>query len=479
MRMKKPIFAFVVGLALAGCKDKNGADQAAPDAAAAAASASVTQAAVNTDAGAAQAPTSTAAKPVYHSFAGKNGKAPFWLGLEKRGDVVRALYVTSSTTSFHGRMTDAAHFSLKETKVPKGEKPSTLTGEITPQRTLLATVTDPKTQKKTQLASSGDPIDDKSHDFKEEYVGSLGGRFIRMKLEKAGAKISGIYRYSKSAQDIKLQGSADDKNGSFVLTENVGGKVTGKFAGVFVSKANVLGEWSSPDGARTFPVKMEHGDGYPETVDLGGGLTLFPQETMIEGKRCKADIVVPQLRGAKDATKANALNALLRGDQGKQQTCEGPDDPEMMDFEESASYSLLTQKRDRFVSISQGGYSYMGGAHGSGSSACHVIDTKTLTRFRMVDSLTDAGRKKLSDMVTAELEKQLGVTKLSDANYFGDRADIGKDTNVCLLDKEIEVEFMPYEIAPYAVGPSTVSFPKADVRGDFEKNDLMDAVFAQ
>jgi hypothetical protein len=224
---------------------------------------------------------------------------------------------------------------------------------------------------------------------------------------------------------------------------------------------------------------MEHGDGYPETVDLGNGLTLFPQETMIEGKRCKADIVVPQLRGAKDATKAAALNSVLAGGADKQKTCEGPDDPDLMDYEESAGYSLLTQKRDRFVSISQGGWSFTGGAHGNSSTQCAVIDTKMLTRFRMEDSLTEAGRKKLGDMVTHALEKQLGVTKLTDSYFYEDHVEIGKDTNVCLGDKEISVEFVPYEVAPYMAGPQIAAFPKADVRDLFEKNEVMDAAFAQ
>jgi hypothetical protein len=473
--------SIALGMPLVACKkDDDKKDQAGAPDAAVAASASVTQAAVATDAGATRSAAEPAPKPTFHAFSGKVGKSPFWFGVEKRGDAVRALYVASTTTGFAGKMTDAGHFSAKETHVPKGEKGSTLTGEITPQGTLLATVTDPKTSKKTQLSSSGgDLLDEKNRDFKQEYTGSLGGRFIRMKLEKSGAKIAGIYRYSKSAQDIKLEGTADDKNGSFDLTESVGGKTTGKFSGVFVSRANILAEWSSPDGARTFPVKMEHGDGYPETVELVNGLTLFPQETMIEGKRCKADIVVPQIRGAKDAAKATALNALLAGGADKQKTCEGPDDPDMMDYEESAGYSLITQKKDRFVSISQGGWSFTGGAHGNGSSQCAVIDTKMLTRFRMEDSLTEAGRKKLGDLVTHALEKQLGVTKLTDSYFYEDHVEIGKDTNVCLSDKEIYVEFVPYEVAPYMAGPQSAAFPKADVRDLFEKNDVMDAAFAQ
>ncbi len=477
------VLALLAALGPCSCK-KDGTDATGgPDATTRAPDASTQTAANSPDAGATA--TTTVAEPEqpraqFHGFFGKSASGPsFWLGLRRRGDAVQAIYRASSSTSFTGRMTDATHFTLRESRVPRGEKPATLVGELASDSALIATITDGRTQKKTQLTSKGDVFDERSADFKEEYTGSLGGRFIRMKLEKTGEKVTGVYRYAKSAEDIRLEGTAKDKTGAFELTEKVGSKITGHFAGVFVSKAGMLAEWSSPDGGRRFPVKMDEGSGYPETVEVGQGIKLYPQENLIEGKRCKEDFVFPQLRGAKDAAKQSALNAVLSGNLGKEKTCVGPDEPEIMDYETSESYSLSTHKTGRFVGISQGGYSYTGGAHGNGATECFVFDVKNLSRIRLGESLTDAGRKKLGEMTTHALTKQLGVTKLTDSYFYADDVEIQKTTNVCLTDTEIEVSFNPYEVAPYVAGFQSVTFPKADVRELFEKNELLDALFTQ
>lgn len=466
----------------AACK-KDGSEQgAAADAGSAAPAASTTAALTKPDAGSTvttNAVVHEQPKAQFNGFFGKSAGGPsFWLGLRRRGDSVQALYRASSSTSFSGRMTDATHFTLRESRVPRGEKPATLVGELASDSALVATITDGRTQKKTMLTSKGDVFDERSGDFKEEYTGSLGGRFIRMKLQKSGTKLTGVYRYAKSAEDISLSGTATDKTGAFELTEKVGSKVTGHFTGVFVSKAGMLAEWSSPDGERRFPVKMEEGNGYPETVDVGQGIKIYPQENLIEGKRCKDDLVFPQLRGAKDTAKQLALNALLAGEQGKEKTCVGLDEADAMDYETTESYTLSTHKPGRFVGISQGGWAYTGGAHGNGGSQCFVLDLEKLTRVRLAESLTEAGRKKLGELTTRALEKQLGVTKLTDSYFYADDVEVQKTTNVCLADTEIEVSFNPYEIAPYVAGFQSVTFPKAEVKDLFEKNEMTDAMLA-
>ena len=377
-------------------------------------------------------------------------------------------------------MTDATHFSARESHVPSGESPTTIDGEILSDTSLVATLEDGQTQKKTRLASNGDVFDGAGASFKEEYSGSLGGRFIRMKLEKSGNQVSGIYRYAKSAQDIELAGTADDKTGAFSMIESVAGKATGKFEGVLVSKSTILGQWTSPDGAHGFPVKLQEAEGYPNTTDLGNGLTLYPQETLVEGERCKTDIVFPQVRGAKDRAKQTILNTLLRGQKEKASFCESPDGGErpILDYEESQGYVLLTNKPGRFTSISLGQYSYMGGAHGSGVNRCLVIDSNTVSGISLSSWLTDAGRKTLSDKTTQALEKSYGVTKLTDAFFREDRIEVAPTTNVCLSDTEISVSFNLYEVAGFAAGPPRAAFPKADVRDLFQKNEATDAMFS-
>jgi hypothetical protein len=416
----------------------------------------------------------------YRSFEGSG----FNFGTERRGNAIRAVYYRDSTPiDLVGEMTDETRFSLRATSARKGEKPITVVGQWSSDGSALtATLTDPQAKKTTLLPAKEGPFGDGSQArFNADFKGSLAKRFIRMKLARDGAKLTGVYRYAKSAEDITLAGSVEDKQGTFELTESVNGKVTGKFQGAFVSTSCVLATWSSPDGSRSFPIEMVRGDGYPETMDLGGGLSLYPQETTIDGMRCTRDVLYPQVRGAKDKVKEAQLNALLRGDRGKETTCDepDPDEPTQMTSFDDESYALLTEKRGRFLSLSQSRFSYMAGAaHPNGDATCTVIDLLTLTQLRMVDFLTKQGRDKLGDRVTKEL---VGDGPRDDEGvYFnGDRIEIGANTNVCLTDKEIRVEFRRYEIGPYFMGEPEVTFEKGEAREVFEKSDVMDAVFAQ
>ena len=419
---------------------------------------------------------------VYRAFRARN----FTLVAEIRGDAVRALLETSGpTASFRGKTTDATHFTLRQANVPRGQKPLTLAGGWSADgATFTGMLTDPRETKATTLSGSAGAFDKAVPTFKSDYEGLLGSHFVRMRIESDGARLTGVYRYARSADDIALAGTVVARDGTFELTESVGGRVTGRFAGVFESLFGVLATWSSPDGAKSLPVELESAQGeYPETVDLGGGLALFPQERILTGDRCTADLVYPQLRGAKDKVKEAALNAALRGDRDTANPCDqAPGEQELPDVEGFSSfddgYSLRTQKKGRFVSLSQGGSSYMrGAAHPQGGSTCTVIDTQTLTQLRMVDLLTREGRDALGDKVTKVLQGD--GPSLSEQGYSGDHIAIGADTSVCLTDTEIHVEFQPYEVAPYFMGAPEASFPKAEVRALFEKSDVTDALFAQ
>jgi hypothetical protein len=187
---------------------------------------------------------------------------------------------------------------------------------------------------------------------------------------------------------------------------------------------------------------------------------------------------LPQLRGANDRTKQTALNALLRGDREKAFACDAPVPDAPTGSFQDVGYTLLTKKKGRFVSLSQSQFYYTAGAaHPNGDATCIVLDTKTVTALRMVDELTGTGRAELGARVTRMLQGD--GPKLTEQMYNSDDIEIGPNTNLCLTDTEIQVAFERYEIAPYVMGAPGVSFAKADVRSLFEKNDVMDALFAQ
>ncbi len=414
--------------------------------------------------------------PTRRAFRGKG----FVLAIESRGKTVRAMFEHAGVFELQGELKDATHFSVRDVHAPKEGKAMTILGEWSPDgSTLTATLTTPDKEKPLELRANLGPFEASLTTFTTDIQGWLGRGFIRMKVTREGASLRGVYRYAKSAEDIKLTGTVAERDGSFELTESVHGVVTGRFAGVFASLFGALATWSSPDGSRSFPIDLEPGNGgYPETVDLGGGLSLYPQETVHQSDGCAIDIVLPQLRGANDRTKQTALNALLRGDREKAFACDAPVPDAPTGSFQDVGYTLLTKKKGRFVSLSQSQFYYTAGAaHPNGDATCIVLDTKTVTALRMVDELTGTGRAELGARVTRMLQGD--GPKLTEQMYNSDDIEIGPNTNLCLTDTEIQVAFERYEIAPYVMGAPGVSFAKADVRSLFEKNDVMDALFAQ
>ncbi len=467
--MTKRLLLLSCLLPLLGCpKPKNdGAD--AGDAGAAASSAD--------DAGAvmasADASADAAAKPapVYTVFAGQTStKASFRVAIERVGKDARVLLDTGTPLAMFGKMTDDAHFSVRS-KAAKGQKAATLTGELG-AGSLKGTFTDQSGKAQTLSSGSAGTL---PATFDGEYMGTIGKQFVRMKLTRHAGTLSGIYRYAASASDLKLDGLVHD-DGRFDLTEKSGGKSTGKIVGAFATTGAVLGEWQSPDGSRMAPLSLEKGSGYPETRSYDNGVVVFPQERMIEGNRCKTDIVFPQVRGVADKAAAKALNDFFHGDSAKTKKCEGPDDANLPDFETSESYALDT-KKGRFVGLRRSGYEYTGGAHGGGGTVCDVIDTKTATHFKLAPKLSDTGRAKLGEMVVASLAKKNGVAKLTEAGFNEDTITLTKDSDLCLGDGWVEVDFDAYEIGPYVLGPQEAEFPIAQVKDLFTKDDVTDAMF--
>lgn len=314
--------------------------------------------------------------------------------------------------------------------------------------------------------------------WKREYEGSLGAHFVRMKLEKKGTKLTGVYRYEKSPRDISLEGTMNGE--AFTLTEHVGANVTGSFKGR-ISDAGLQGEWLNPDASTRWPVAMKVPDGSHSKViaDIGAGLSIYPVETNLKGKRCSAHFVVPQLRGASDKAKEASLNAALRkavlGDHGK--SCEGPSEPDVADSEESVSYEVLSSDPGHFVNLALLGSSYQGGAHGIEWERCIVVDTVALESSPLVALLTESGRKKLGEMTAASFVRARGIAKLTEGGFFEDTVDISNETSVCLDANELHVSFGAGQLAPYDDGPPSTTFPKRDVRALFVKTALTDAMF--
>ncbi len=464
-----------VALAIAGC-DK-GAEKTtektstAADSAVTAASSSVTPPVTMADA---SAPRST-----LQTFVGTLGPhADTRLAVERRGkDLTLTMDTASDERAFRGSMKDATHFVAIE--LVKGHVPATFEGELTATQ-LTGQSKEPDA--KTSLAFSGVPITvfDAAPKFDESYVGSLGGKIrIRAKLSRDGDKLTGVYRYARSKEDLRLAGAVK-ADGRFELQEsNAKGQITGIFRGIFLRRSGALGEWSSPDGKHSFHFGLQRGDAYPETLTLDFGGRVAPQEDHREAPNCVVETIFPQAVGLKSKDVETTLNAKLRELGGGAApkvplTCEGatPDLP----WSTETGYEVTAQ-RGRYLGVTFSTSGFAGGAHGFGGSSCNVVDLETGNVVTLSPLLTADGRTKLNKLVTEKIKKAENLKSLTEGGYFEDEAKVSPDTNVCLTKSGVDVLFNDYEIAPHVVGPTDVQLTKDEVRALFGKNELTDALF--
>ena len=414
------------------------------------------------------------------SFVGTLGTHPDTrIGVDRRGD---ALTITMSTTSgqrsFRGAMKDGTHVAV--TEIVKGHAATTFEGELIAAR-LTGQLKEPGA--KSALAFVGVPVTVFASEtkFDDSYVGSLGGKIrIRMKLTRDGDKLTGIYRYARSKDDLRLAGTVSP-DGRFELHESDGkGHVSGKFKGVFLRRSEAIGEWSSPDGKHSFAVSLERGDGYPETIALEYGGRLAPEEDHRAAPNCVAETIIPQAVGLKSKAAESALNPTLRelagGAASKEaMSCEGA--TAELPWTTESGY-VVSAQRGRYVGISFGTGGFAGGAHGFSGSICRVIDLETGKVISLSPLLSVDGRGKLNKLVTEKIKKEQNLKTLTEGGFFEDEAKVSPDTNVCFAKGGgADVVFNDYEISPHAVGPPEVPLTKEDVRTLFTKNELTDALF--
>ncbi len=390
----------------------------------------------------------------------------------------------SGLRSLHGKVT-GTHFLVTETAVGKGHQPITFEGELTPS-SLAGTYKEPETKASFAFAGTALTTFDPAPKFDEAYTGALGAKLrIRAKLTRDGDKLSGVYRYARSKEDLQLSGTVRP-DGHFELTETTTkGQVTGKMTGLFLRRGDAAGRWSSPDGSKTFPMTLERGEGYPEIVTLAYGGKITPQEDHREPRpHCVLEAIFPQITGSRSKeaeamlnTKLLALGKHVSADVGLHDpsTCEGASAE--MPYSVEAGFDVSDQ-RGRYVGLSFSVAGFTGGAHGFGESTCYVADLDTGNVVPLSPLLSPAGRTKLGLLTTDKLKKDHRVTKLTEASFFEDAVAVSPKTSLCLEPAGgLVVDFQDYEVTPHALGPQSASFTKEEVRGLFTKSEMTDALF--
>jgi hypothetical protein len=122
---------------------------------------------------------------------------------------------------------------------------------------------------------------------------------------------------------------------------------------------------------------------------------------------------------------------------------------------------------------------YLGGAHGFNERSLMTFNSQTGSRMAVSDVIDETSRQALLRIVEAEFRRTRSIRagqSLQDAGFFilpGQELPLGE--NFALTDNGMEIQYNPYEIAPYALGETRVRVPrealemivKADLRGVF------------
>ncbi|MCR5314125.1 MAG: RsiV family protein [Bacteroidaceae bacterium] len=103
---------------------------------------------------------------------------------------------------------------------------------------------------------------------------------------------------------------------------------------------------------------------------------------------------------------------------------------------------------------------YGGGAHPTNTTTILCFNTETGDQITTDELIVDSCRQKMKDLLTSRLMQYHGVSTLDSLQAMGylDMSDMFISENFMLGEDSVSFLYNPYDIAPYALGNSTISF---------------------
>jgi len=317
--------------------------------------------------------------------------------------------------------------------------------------------------------------------FSKDFEGKISKDLtIRMHLDYTGqGSVSGWYYYRNIGAPILLYGSLDDNMNLELkeLTPNVG--ETGAFKGRFKSNNYLEGSWKGNNG-KTLNMALEEID-FGRIVEVRK-LERKPKKG--EVLEISVDIEYPYFiaRNPEEQEKYEKLNKILEDDAQKsfkttvqdfeaenKQVAENPEVIGIKSRSHLVNYSIYFQS-DELISILHTGDTYMGGAHGLPFAYVTNYDLKADKKLEIDDilNLKNKGLEKLAQYCHEEL------TKLFEGEYIAEGALPEKDnySALVLTPGGLYVQFLSYQVAPYAAGTPMISVPYEKISGAMQAGVL-------
>ncbi len=308
------------------------------------------------------------------------------------------------------------------------------------------------------------------------FKGSIGSALdLQMKITREGDKLTGTYFYQKVGTKIDLKGSVD-KQGNVALEEfDAGGKQTGLFKGFWKGGEDGLisfaGNWSKPNSDKQIAFSL-----HEEPIEFTSAVDIVAKQIKENNKQLMyaIDVQYPQLTGPTNPhiDKFNqAVKTLVTRKITEFKTAVTGADREVppsgsMASDLSTGYTIV-MARDDLISV-QFDFSdyYSGAAHPNSYSQPINFDLKNGKPLKLVDLFKPEARylPVISAYCITDLKKQSKErgpdAMLDNAQVQSGAAANPKNYQSWTINKRsLEINFDPYQVAPYAAGPQHVSVP--------------------
>lgn len=136
---------------------------------------------------------------------------------------------------------------------------------------------------------------------------------------------------------------------------------------------------------------------------------------------------------------------------------------------EAGSGSDIVLNDGKYLSLAINGHTFQGGAHGSNTSAFATFDARSGKRLTWDDVTTDkAALKKLAERKFRKERAEV----FKDGFEFDETFPFKLPGNFALVQSGIYLHYDPYEVGPYAIGPTTFVLPFSEMGGLLKINPL-------
>ncbi len=325
-------------------------------------------------------------------------------------------------------------------------------------------------------------------------------KFMRVPYDgDSTERFEGSYYYENKGIVLNLTGQHQKEVIELEAFSPQGVEVTEKFTGQFDDQGNFSGTWQQQSKKFSFELKETYANGsvrfrpvtytftgktFPDkkvspTVSVyqefflpfqySNALALkFLRDSLAQQNEIKTRTYTEKAIQADMATQAKQYVI-----QSKQETAQ---EKETGSYDEKAE-SMFQYNRDQsksinvlfntsnLLSIGFGFYEYTGGAHGMYGVTYRVYDLISKKRIGLKHLFKQGTEAALKTLLVDYAKRGYGLSadqKLTEAGFFESTLPLTR--NFYLTHKTITFTYMPYEVAPYAMGMVAVTIPYEKVK---------------